>query len=220
MNTPKVMISCMILSWPTDSPACWKPMRFARTWNKYSASAMPQLASAATYHGAVARFFKWPYQAIVMKTLEAISSRIDCNENGSEASVLMRKLSDAGEKLDGLALVHADAHLLVVEKPAGLLSVPGRGADKQDCAAARVQRLYPDALVVHRLDMGTSGLLLMARGAEMQRRLSRAFADRQVRKRYVAVVAGCLGALTPDNGWALIDLPLAADWPNRPRRIV
>jgi len=134
--------------------------------------------------------------------------------------MLMRKLSDAGHSMAGLDLVHADAHLLVVEKPAGLLSVPGRGADKQDCAAARVQRLYPDALVVHRLDMATSGLLLMARGAEMQRRLSRAFADRQVRKRYVAVVAGCLGALTPDNAWALIDLPLAADWPNRPRRIV
>ena len=155
-----------------------------------------------------------------MKTLEAISKRIVCNENGSEESVLMRKLSDAGERLDGLDLVHGDAHLLVVEKPPGLLSVPGRGADKQDCAAARVQRLYPDALVVHRLDMATSGLLLMARGTEMPRSLSRAFADRQVRKRFVAVVAGCLQAAPPAGGWALIALPLAADWPNRPRRIV
>ena len=155
-----------------------------------------------------------------MKTLEAISKRIVCNENGSEESVLMRKLSDAGRSVEGLDLVHIDAHLLVVEKPAGLLSVPGRGADKQDCAAARVQRQYPDALVVHRLDMATSGLLLMARGAEMQRRLSRAFADRQVRKRYVAVVAGYLDAAAPDDAWTLIDLPLAADWPNRPRSVV
>ncbi|HSI54295.1 MAG TPA: pseudouridine synthase [Ramlibacter sp.] len=121
-------------------------------------------------------------------------------------------------KLSGL--VHADEHLLVLEKPSGLLSVPGRGADKQDCLAARVQGEFPDALVVHRLDMATSGLWLMARGAGMQRRLSRAFAERQVGKRYVAVAAGRLEM--PVNGveWALIDLPLAADWPNRPRRIV
>ena len=116
---------------------------------------------------------------------------------------------------------HADAHLLVLEKPAGLLSVPGRGADKQDCLAARVQRLYPDALVVHRLDMATSGLWLMARGPGMQRLLSQAFAQRQVAKRYVAVVAGRLEPVDPGaDGWCLIDLPLAADWPNRPRRIV
>jgi tRNA pseudouridine32 synthase / 23S rRNA pseudouridine746 synthase len=120
-----------------------------------------------------------------------------------------------------LEWIHADAHLLVVDKPAGLLSVPGRGADKQDCAAARVQRMYPDALVVHRLDMATSGLLLMARGAAMQRQLSRAFADRQVGKRYIAIVAGRLEAPGSDPaGWSLIDLPLTPDWPNRPRRIV
>src|SRR6185295_10280002 len=176
---------------------------------------MPQLTSAARYHGAVARFLRWPYQAIVMKTLEAISSRIVCNENGSEESMLMRKLSDAGHSMAGLDLVHADAHLLVVEKPAGLLSVPGRGADKQDCAAARVQRLYPDALVVHRLDMATSGLLLMARGAEAQRRLGVAFANRQVRKRYVAVVHGRLATTSGE-----IDLPLIADWPQRPKQKV
>ncbi|MCM2251939.1 MAG: pseudouridine synthase [Ramlibacter sp.] len=131
----------------------------------------------------------------------------------------MGKLSDAGPDTAGLLFVHVDDHLLVIDKPAGLLSVPGRGAAKQDCASARAQRLYPDALVVHRLDMATSGLLLMARGAAMQQRLSRAFADRQVDKRYVAVVAGRLAA-PPDGEWAVIDLPLAADWPNRPRRIV
>jgi tRNA pseudouridine32 synthase/23S rRNA pseudouridine746 synthase len=113
-------------------------------------------------------------------------------------------------------VVHADASCLVVEKPAGLLCVPGRGPDKQDCLAARMQALYPDALVVHRLDMATSGLWLMARGADAQRSLSRAFADRAVSKRYIAVAAGRLQA----DGWQQIDLPLAADWPNRPRRIV
>lgn len=110
--------------------------------------------------------------------------------------------------------VHEDGHCLLVEKPAGLLCVPGRGEDKQDCLAARVQALHADALVVHRLDMATSGLWLMARGVAMQRLLSKAFADREVDKHYVAVVAGAL------EGSGEIDLPLAADWPNRPRRVV
>jgi len=110
-------------------------------------------------------------------------------------------------------LVYVDEHLLVVDKPAGLLAVPGRGPDKQDCLSARVQRLWPDALVVHRLDMATSGLFLMARGPAMQRALSRCFADREVAKRYTAVVEGIIAA---DTGWHEIDLPLIADWPNRP----
>lgn len=101
----------------------------------------------------------------------------------------------------------------MLDKPAGLLAVPGRGADKQDCLSARAQALWPDALVVHRLDMATSGLFLMGRGAHMQRALSRAFAERAVDKRYEAVVDGRLGA-PGDTG--VIDLPLAADWPNRP----
>ena len=117
-------------------------------------------------------------------------------------------------------LLHRDEHLLVLDKPAGLLSVPGRGADKADCLSARVQAAWPDALVVHRLDMATSGLLLMARGAEMQRRLSKAFADRSVGKRYVAVVAGLLEAPEGAGGWGVIDLPIAADWPNRPLRVI
>ncbi len=133
----------------------------------------------------------------------------------------MGKLSDEEIGRHGLSLLHADGHLLVFDKPSGLLSVPGRGADKQDCMAARAQRAYPDALVVHRLDMATSGLWLMARGADMQRRMSNAFAQREVGKRYVAVVAGLLEApISSTDGWSLIDLPLAADWPNRPRRIV
>ena len=112
-------------------------------------------------------------------------------------------------------IVHADAGLVVVNKPAGLLSVPGRGADKQDCAWSRVALDFADAQVVHRLDMATSGLLLFARGAQTQRALSIAFANRQVHKRYQALVAG-----EPAGDMGEIDLPLAADWPNRPRQRV
>lgn len=111
--------------------------------------------------------------------------------------------------------MHVDDALVVVDKPAGLLSVPGRGADKADCAAARVQALYGDAQIVHRLDMATSGLLLMARGAEMQRVLSGVFQDRAVVKRYEAIVSGLIAC---DSGE--IDLPLMADWPQRPRQKV
>jgi tRNA pseudouridine32 synthase/23S rRNA pseudouridine746 synthase len=114
-----------------------------------------------------------------------------------------------------IPILFADDALIVVDKPAGMLSVPGRGEDKRDCAAARVQSLYPEALVVHRLDMATSGLLLLARGASVQRRLSIAFARREVGKRYVAVVRGRVQAPCTD-----IDLPLAADWPNRPKQKV
>jgi tRNA pseudouridine32 synthase/23S rRNA pseudouridine746 synthase len=114
-------------------------------------------------------------------------------------------------------LIYVDEHILVLDKPAGLLAVPGRGPDKQDCLAARAQKLWPDALVVHRLDMATSGLFLMARNSDVQRRLSLAFERREVGKRYVAVVAGILR--TPADardGWSRIELPLAADWPARP----
>ncbi|MDP1533848.1 MAG: RluA family pseudouridine synthase [Rubrivivax sp.] len=112
-------------------------------------------------------------------------------------------------------IVHVDAALIVVDKPAGLLAVPGRGADKQDCVVARLQAQWPDALTVHRLDMATSGLMVFARGAAMQRALSQAFAERRVAKRYTARVAGRPAA---DSG--SIALPLAADWPQRPKQKV
>jgi tRNA pseudouridine32 synthase/23S rRNA pseudouridine746 synthase len=119
---------------------------------------------------------------------------------------------------------HLDNDLLVVDKPAGLLAVPGRGEDKQDCLSARVQHIYPDALVVHRLDMATSGLMLMARNPSAQRVLSLAFAERRVHKRYVAVVHGLmtlhLNTVADADGWRLIDLPIAVDWPNRPLRVI
>lgn len=104
-----------------------------------------------------------------------------------------------------------DDALLVVDKPAGLPSVPGRAPGLLDCMASRVQALVPDALVVHRLDMATSGLLVFARSKAVQRALSHAFAQREVDKGYVAVVTGELA-----NEHGEIDLPLIADWPNRP----
>ena len=118
---------------------------------------------------------------------------------------------------DGIPILHLDDALIVIDKPAGLLAVPGRGADKADCVAARVQRHVPDALVVHRLDMDTSGLMVLARGAAAQRALSIAFAERRVHKTYVAVVAGVPLAPAGTDGWGDIRLPLAVDWPRRPR---
>ena len=112
-----------------------------------------------------------------------------------------------------LKLVHEDPHLLVLDKPAGLLCVPGRGEDKQDCLSARAVARWPEALVVHRLDMATSGLVLMARDAATQRTLGDAFAEQQVWKRYEAVVDGVLEA---GPYWAEINAPLMADWPRRP----
>ena len=111
----------------------------------------------------------------------------------------------------GFTLIHADSSLLVVNKPSGLLSVPGRGSEKHDCLISRVQVEYPDALIVHRLDCDTSGLLVLARGKDMHRRLSILFQDRQVDKRYVALVDG---ELSPAAGE--VNLPLLVDWPNRP----
>lgn len=119
--------------------------------------------------------------------------------------------------LAGITLLYKDEALLVLNKPAGLLSVPGRGAGKQDCLSARVQAHFPDALVVHRLDMATSGLLLMARGGYAQRTINHAFANGLVQKRYVAQVAGLLD---PDGVWRTIDLAIAVDWPRRPLRTI
>jgi len=111
--------------------------------------------------------------------------------------------------------VHVDEHLLVACKPAGLLAVPGRGEAGLNNLTARVQAQFSDALVVHRLDQATSGLMLFARGAAAQQALSKAFEMRQVEKAYIAVVEG---RLAQDSG--RIDVPLMADWPNRPRQMV
>ncbi len=124
--------------------------------------------------------------------------------------------SDATQgSADALVIVHADDALLIMDKPAGLLCVPGRADLAFDALSLRVQARFPDALIVHRLDMATSGLVLFARGKIMQRLLSIAFANRQVEKRYVAVVQGLLAQ---DRG--AIELPLSADWEHRPRQRV
>jgi tRNA pseudouridine32 synthase/23S rRNA pseudouridine746 synthase len=110
-----------------------------------------------------------------------------------------------------MTTLYEDGTLLAVDKPAGLLAVPGRGPDKRDCVALRVQTRVPEALIVHRLDQATSGVMLFGRGAALHRALSIAFAQRQVRKRYEAVVHG----LMADEA-GQIALPLAGDWPRRP----
>jgi len=121
--------------------------------------------------------------------------------------------------------IYEDEHLLVFEKPSGLLSVPGRGPEKQDCLSKRVQDIYTDALVVHRLDQDTSGLIVMARGIEAQRRISRLFETRQVSKRYMAVVAGnplLTQTHVPNNeeGWRAIEGNIMLDWERRPIHII
>jgi tRNA pseudouridine32 synthase/23S rRNA pseudouridine746 synthase len=114
-----------------------------------------------------------------------------------------------------LQVLHTDAGLIAVDKPSGLLSVPGRGELAHDSAVQRLALRHPEVKVVHRLDMATSGLLLFARGLAAQRVLSQRFAAREVRKGYVAVVDSLVG---PDEGE--IDAPLMADWPRRPRQKV
>ena len=121
---------------------------------------------------------------------------------------------------NAIQIIHLDRSLLVLNKPAGLLSVPGRGDDKQDCLSHRVQSRFPEALVVHRLDMATSGLMLMARDITTQRALNRLFERREVYKRYLAVVQGCLPPAQQLGSWSLIDMPIALDWPRRPLRII
>lgn len=110
------------------------------------------------------------------------------------------------------AIVHRDDRLIVLEKPSGLLAVPGRGPDLQDCLATRVQHLLPNARVVHRLDRDTSGLMLMALDPPAQRQLGRQFEERSVHKRYQCIVHGL-----PEADEGLIDLPIDRD-PRRPPR--
>ncbi len=114
-----------------------------------------------------------------------------------------------------MRIVYVDEALVVIEKPPGVLAVPGRGPDKQECAAREVQRFFTNASVVHRLDRDTSGLMVMSRGSEMQRRLAGEFEARRVEKRYVAVVYGPLA-----DGCGQIELPLRKDFDRPPRHCV
>jgi tRNA pseudouridine32 synthase/23S rRNA pseudouridine746 synthase len=114
-------------------------------------------------------------------------------------------------------VLYNDHDLLVVNKPSGLLSVPGKGPDKQDCLWTRLQTQHPGALVVHRLDQATSGLMVFALNPATQRALSMAFEARQVDKQYLAWVEGVLPV---SEDWQTIDLPILLDWPNRPVHII
>lgn len=114
---------------------------------------------------------------------------------------------------DPLVVLHEDAQLLVLDKPAGLLSVPGKGAHLADCLISRAQAAFPDALLVHRLDRDTSGVMVFAMTPAAQRHLGLQFEKRQVKKTYVARV---WGQLEPKDG--TVDAPLIVDWPNRPRQ--
>jgi len=114
-----------------------------------------------------------------------------------------------------LSIAHVDDDAIVIDKPGGLLSVPGRGPELSDCVEARARAIFPEALIVHRLDMDTAGLILMARNRRAQRILSGQFEKRIVRKVYEAEVSGA-----PAEPAGVIDLPLRADWPNRPRQMV
>lgn len=116
---------------------------------------------------------------------------------------------------DPLQILHEDHEVLVVDKPSGLLSVPGKGAHLSDCLLSRVQAAFPTALLVHRLDRDTSGVMIFALSQHAQRHLGLQFEKRQVKKTYVARV---WGEVMPKEG--LIDLPLIVDWPNRPKQMV
>lgn len=114
-----------------------------------------------------------------------------------------------------LKIVHQDHELLVVDKPTGLLSVPGKGAHLADCLLTRVQGAFPEALLVHRLDRDTSGIMVFALSPHAQRHLGLQFEKRQTKKTYVARV---WGEITDKTG--TVDLPLIVDWPNRPLQMV
>lgn len=114
-----------------------------------------------------------------------------------------------------LDVIHVDHEVLVVGKPHGLLSVPGKGEHLSDCLVARVQAVFPEALLVHRLDRDTSGVIVFALTPHAQRHLGLQFEKRQVRKAYIARVWGRMAEKT-----GTIDLPLIVDWPNRPRQMV
>lgn len=114
-----------------------------------------------------------------------------------------------------LTLLHHDAQIVVVDKPAGLLSVPGRGDDLSDCLIARLRGVFPEVLLVHRLDLDTSGVMVFALTKSAQVDLGQQFERRKTKKVYVARVSGQIAEKTGQ-----VNLPLTVDWPNRPRQHV
>ena len=116
---------------------------------------------------------------------------------------------------DPLCVVHRDDDLLVLNKPSGLLSVPGRRPEHHDCLENRAKAAFPQALLTHRLDCDTSGLMLMAMNKRAQSLIGKHFERRLIHKTYIARVAG-----SPKEDEGFIDLPLRCDWPNRPLQMV
>lgn len=114
-----------------------------------------------------------------------------------------------------IEIVYSDEELVIVNKPSGLLSVPGRGPEKADCLISRLQTSFPTIRIVHRLDCATSGLMVLALDADSHRELSRQFHDREVNKRYEALVYGYM-----ENKSGEVNQPLMTDWPNRPRQMI
>ena len=114
-----------------------------------------------------------------------------------------------------IAIIHVDDDILVLNKQSGLLTVEGKHEDHKDCLEARAQSQYPGATIVHRLDMDTSGVLVMARNLDAHRYLSKQFETRQTRKTYIADV---WGQVMGEGG--SIDAPLICDWPNRPKQMI
>lgn len=114
-----------------------------------------------------------------------------------------------------LSVLFEDERILVLDKPSGLLSVPGKLEGRQDCLISRLQAEYPEALLVHRLDCDTSGVIIFARDKLAQGWLGQQFEKRVAKKTYIARL---WGDLQPESG--RVDLPLCADWPNRPRQMV
>jgi tRNA pseudouridine32 synthase/23S rRNA pseudouridine746 synthase len=119
--------------------------------------------------------------------------------------------SDYAPPDDPLDVIHADHEILIVNKPSGLLSVPGKGPHLADCLIARVQVAFPQALLIHRLDRDTSGVMVFALTRHAQRHIGLQFEKRMTKKTYVARV---WGMLDPKKG--TVDLPLIVDWENRP----
>lgn len=114
-----------------------------------------------------------------------------------------------------LDILHMDHMMLAVNKPAGLLSVPGKGDHLADCLEARIKAAFPDALLIHRLDRDTSGVMVFALTPHAQRHINLQFEKRQTKKTYVARVAG---RVAEPSG--TVNLPLIVDWPNRPLQMV
>lgn len=112
-------------------------------------------------------------------------------------------------------ILYADEHIIVINKPSGLLSVPGKSEENKECVLTHLHQTYPDALIVHRLDMDTSGIMILALNKQAHRALSIQFQDRKVNKKYYAL---CAGRLTTNTGF--IQLPMRCDWDRRPKQII